>query len=377
MSKQILILTEAGDIHAYAVAHALRSRGHIAHLWHTPDFPHRQPETIRFDRRGGSIRVLGGELAVDDIDTVWNRRPGHRVDEDLLHPADVEFADKSCERFRQALFQLLAPQAFWVNDEQAVRRNNKIVQHAAAARVGLDMPASVYTNDPAEIRAFLRECGGRAIYKPLLARAWQLADDTVRAPYTALIDESKLVADELLQAVPGIYQQAVDKAYELRVTVMGGQLVTAQIRSQETEHGTLDWRKAQGEQGLQMAPYELPEDIGARCVALLEALGLVFGCCDFIVTPGGDYVFLEVNQAGQFLFVEHMTGQPVLDMVCDFLCQGRPDYRWRPPAAPLRFADVLPAAQAMRAASFDEHSRGPRFAYREADASARAEAHRG
>src|SRR6267378_1479094 len=35
-----------------------------------------------------------------------------------------------------------------------------------------------------------------------------------------------------------------------------------------------------------------------------ELLGLAFGCIDLIVTPEGEHIFLEVNEMGQFLWVE-------------------------------------------------------------------------
>ncbi len=58
----------------------------------------------------------------------------------------------------------------------------------------------------------------------------------------------------------------------------------------------------------------------------MEALGLVFGAIDLIVTPGNEYVFLEVNPAGQFLWIDSQTGLPLVDALSEMLLQGRPDY---------------------------------------------------
>ena len=49
----------------------------------------------------------------------------------------------------------------------------------------------------------------------------------------------------------------------------------------------------------------LPRAVEERCIALMRKLGLAFGCIDLIVTPEGEDVFLEVNEMGQFLWVEH------------------------------------------------------------------------
>jgi hypothetical protein len=145
--------------------------------------------------------------------------------------------------------------------------------------------------------------------------------------------------------VPGIYQELVPKAYELRVTVMGDHCFTARINSQGTAQGELDWRRAIG--SLTLVPWELPRALSTRVRRLLAHLGLVFGCLDFIVTPEGRHVFLEVNQAGQFLFVERDSGMALLDAFSEFLLQGRADFSWREPRAPIRLEDV--ESEVMRA----------------------------
>jgi hypothetical protein len=40
---------------------------------------------------------------------------------------------------------------------------------------------------------------------------------------------------------------------------------------------------------------------------------------DFIVTPEGQHVFLEVNPAGQYMWVESKTGLPITAALVDAL----------------------------------------------------------
>jgi len=110
------------------------------------------------------------------------------------------------------------------------------------------------------------------------------------------------------------------------------------LLSQQTEKGRLDWRRAYDE--LVFESDTLPDGIAERCFALLDRLGLVFGCLDFIVTPAGEHVFLEVNQTGQFLFVEEATGQPQLDAFTELLIQGRVDFAWDENDPRVRFSEV-------------------------------------
>jgi hypothetical protein len=162
--------------------------------------------------------------------------------------------------------------------------------------------------------------------------------------FSSRLTEDQLVEDDLLRSAPGIYQQLIPKAFELRITIMGRCILAAKISSQDTEHGRLDWRRAPDE--IKTGPFDLPPAIADLCLRLMARLGIVFGCFDFIVTPEGDYVFLEVNEAGQFLFLEQETRLPLLDRFSEFLLRGRADFVGHQGREEIRYADVLANAKA-------------------------------
>jgi glutathione synthase/RimK-type ligase-like ATP-grasp enzyme len=54
-------------------------------------------------------------------------------------------------------------------------------------------------------------------------------------------------------------------------------------------------------------------------LSFVRRLGLMYGAIDMRRTPDGDHVFLEVNPAGQWLFVEQRTGQPIAARIADLL----------------------------------------------------------
>jgi glutathione synthase/RimK-type ligase-like ATP-grasp enzyme len=83
-------------------------------------------------------------------------------------------------------------------------------------------------------------------------------------------------------------------------------------------------------------PYELPPAVSEKCLELMRRLGIIFGCFDFIVTPDGRHVFLEVNPMGQWLWVEQMCGMPLLEAFCEFLgAEGVPEIEVRDEALAL------------------------------------------
>ena len=364
MKTRILILTELGDIHAYAVAEALRRKGAEAVLWHTSDFPSCSGETILFEGGQRTVTVRGPAMELEDdrFSTVWHRRPTHALDEGLLHPADRRFADIECSVFRRSLFNLIAPEAFWVNPPDAVTRaGRKPLQHQIASEIGFVTPATAYTNYPEQIRSFLAR-HRQIVYKTFHGAAWR-DDETCWAVYTSLLTEERLVEDDILRSVPGIYQELVEKAHELRVTVMGDRIFPAKLDSQRTRSGRLDWRRSYRE--LQMEACDLPPVIAERCRAILNRLGLVFACIDLIVTPAGEYVFLELNEMGQFLFVERYTGLPLLDAFAEFLVQGCPRFAWEPGRVQVRYADIAELVLRHEAELAGRHAPSPDRSIRE------------
>ena len=72
----------------------------------------------------------------------------------------------------------------------------------------------------------------------------------------------------------------------------------------------------------------------------MQSLGVVFGAFDFIVQPNGDYVFLGVNEMGQFLwFAEENSHFALLDTFVKFLISRRPDFRRETNQIDFRFQD--------------------------------------
>jgi hypothetical protein len=373
MQPTILILTQSGDTHAYAVDLALREHGARGLLWHTSDFPSQTTESVLIDPAGVEQIWLEGvgaqEISQLGVSSVWRRRPAYVLNRELLHPADVVFSDWQCMLFRSGLYDILETGAFWVNrPEAALRAGRKILQHRLARKVGLAIPETLYSNDPRAIRKFVSTQKDGAVYKPFRAITWEdSAAETHWMSYTSRVTiEDLAAADELLRAAPGIFQALVPKSYELRATFIGRRCFTAKLLSQETIGGQLDWRKSYSE--LKMEPYQLPSSIEERCWKLMEELGIVFGCFDLIVTPRGDHVFLEVNETGQFLFVEHWTELPLLDAFCTFLMAGRVDYPWNAEQVRVRYRDLEPELREVERARTAQHVAVPDAIVKECEA---------
>jgi biotin carboxylase len=50
---------------------------------------------------------------------------------------------------------------------------------------------------------------------------------------------------------------------------------------------------------------------------------LHYGAADFILTPDGRHVFLEINPAGEFFWLEKYTGLPLSGAIASLLVSKR------------------------------------------------------
>ena len=113
---------------------------------------------------------------------------------------------------------------------------------------------------------------------------------------------------EQVRHAPVIFQEYVEALVDLRVTVVGREIFPAAIHSQETAY-PIDFRIDISRARIESTT--LPEQVSNRLLALMDRLGLSYGAIDMRLTPDGRHVFLEINPAGQWLFIERATNQPM------------------------------------------------------------------
>ena len=206
-----------------------------------------------------------------------------------------------------------------VNDRPAA---SKMLQYAIAREVGFKIPRSCFSNVKEPFLDMSRECTD-LILKPIeVCDIWdekQGVDYVFYAKKTPAASLRKVPAAAFSQTVSFV-QEYIEKAFELRVTVVGEEVFACKIDSQaqQEETGRIDWRQGY-EYGLRQEAYALPDSVASQCVAFLRRMGLNFGCFDFIVTPSGEYVFLECNPNGQWLWIELAVGLKISEAIADFL----------------------------------------------------------
>jgi len=311
----VMLLSSLEDPHARAVMEALRSRDVVVELLDLSDFPTRVALSMAFEdgaHRFVLSRVGGGRLDLSTISAVWWRRPQpFRLPGTMSDPVHRRFALSEAATAFSGLYQAL--EAHWVNDPvRDEAAHHKPWQLALAQQIGLPIPTTLMTNDPEEARDFWRRHEGNVIYKQFraLPDAWR-ETRRLRTEETALVDN--------VRVTPVIFQRYVDAVADIRVTVIGDELYAAATDAREGEY-PVDFRF---NLDLRWERHVLPPTVEDALRLLVRRLGLEYGAIDLRLTPDGEYVFLEINPAGQFLWIEMATGQRISEAVAAHLATGR------------------------------------------------------
>lgn len=317
----ILILTDPTDIHADHLVRLLDRRGTRYHRLDPGAFPAQGRLSVGYGPDGLRTRRVttpAGTLDLADVSAVWLRRPGRPVPDATL-PAQVRemVAAETATVIGDVWDTVTVP---WVPAPRPVvlRAQYRLRQLQVAGELGFELPATLVTNDPDALLDFAGEHGPLVTKQAGIAPLPGRPDGSPVLRYTEPLRPADLLAVEDIALCPLIVQAAVPKRVELRVTVVGDDVLSAAIHSQDTHHSRHDWRRYDhAHTGI--AAHPLPDEVASRCRALTRALGLRYGAVDLILTPDDRYVFLEINPSGQYLWVELATGLPITQGLADLL----------------------------------------------------------
>lgn len=308
----ILIVSSLDDAHAQAVMEELSGRrGVDVELLDLSEFPDRLTLSMTFDIKGIQfcLRRSGGRrLDLGDVTAVWWRRPQpFKLPSSLTGYANRQFALSESSTAFQGLYQSL--DAYWINEPaRDAAAAHKPWQLVIAREVGLEIPDTLMTNDPDEAQRFWRRFEGEVVFKQFLALPDTWRETRILRP------EQEQLADSIRLA-PVIFQRCVPGVADVRVTAVGDDLFASAAQIEHAEY-PIDVRM---NPNVKYAEHELPESVSDSLRLLMKRLGLVYGAIDLRLTPEGRYVFLEVNPAGQYLFVDNATTRSVTAAIAALL----------------------------------------------------------
>jgi ATP-grasp ribosomal peptide maturase len=319
MTDVVVVLTEQFDPTADRVIQRLHSRQVPVFRCDPAEFPQRLTMAATLDCRRwtGCLRTEHRQVLLEDVRSVYYRRPGRFAFPETMPPAAQRFAEAEA---RYGFGGVVAGlDCFWLNHPARIAdAEYKPLQLQSAGECGLPVPRSLITNDAVAVHAFMESVDGRVVYKPLSGASFAKGDRAA-ALFTSVIARED-VDDPRIALTAHLFQEWVPKRYDVRLTAVREDLFAVAIDVQGSESSTIDWRTDYGSHRYLIT--DVPDGVRQGVGALLARLGLAFGALDFVVTPEGRWVFLEVNPNGQWGWLEVCTDLPISSAIADALEQG-------------------------------------------------------
>jgi len=313
---KIIVLAHPKDDHAAPVRWALEQAGYQTACWSGVSPDEQDQASLLVDEQP-CIRLGTHRLESDDV--FWLRQADHQASD---HPAEgPEKGGAPAPSFFSELahmFEYLPVRC--VNPYSAVHLvRNKAVQLHLARRSGLKIPESLFSNSPAMVRNFFDRYPNDAICKAFATHVWQQHGSTdVTVTETFSLNRSDLPADdEVFTFSPAIYQEKVRKQFDVRMVLMGERVYSFAVR---TPANSLDWRHDAALRNVAVERIPTPAAVESGILRFAAAAGVCTGSLDFAVDRNGEWWFLEINEQGQFLWLDDFCpGSKLLEKFCAFL----------------------------------------------------------
>lgn len=322
-NHEVLIVTQKLDPHSDAVIDELRKLGFEPFRLNSESLLSEYTFSLKYIKgkpEGVIEDIKNRVIFFENIKSCYYRKPV-KV---LPHPEIIDEGAKifsSVEGQAFLNFIYTYPDIKWVNNPYDNKKSQlKFHQLDRAQKYGFNVPRTLISNNPSEVKDFFEICNFSVISKSLGATMINYNEENLHTYSHKLTKEEQ---DEFLEYVylsPTIFQEYVEKKIELRITVIGINVFACEIHSQDIVEAKIDWRAIEP-WNIPHEIHNLPENIKKRLISYLKSYNLSFGAFDFILTPDGRYVFLELNPNGQWYWIEMLTKMPMAKAMADLLTQ--------------------------------------------------------
>lgn len=311
----VLILSERRDVPTYHVVKWLEKYNITVHVITEKDLIN----SVQITNENILLKINKEVISLNDVNSYWYRRGMLNlpyVVNQLLLPAEIESdlkQEKSLveEIIHAYLFNVPSLSSYYSSDL------NRVCTLYLAKKNGLQTPNFIVCNQKKDIQPFLNKYI-KIVNKPIGNGLYMNKENVQYLNYTSMLVKDDF--DSLPPVfAPSLFLEYIEKKYELRVFYLDGKCYTMAIFSQSDVKTQIDFRKYSIEKPNRNEAYLLPKNIEKKIDKLMRSIRLKTGSIDIIVTPNDDFVFLEINPAGQFLNVSHICNYNLEKKIAQYL----------------------------------------------------------
>jgi hypothetical protein len=246
------------------------------------------------------IARLAGQWVVPAV--TWIRHFSARAIEDPLGPVHQLFTQDSWTAAADSLAGISAV---------AIRscQPDTITQLRLAAQHGVRVPQTYLVTDPSQLAGLFP--GQRVIVKPLHQHFVEAAPGLLSGVFPLIMPSGDLAGQS--PGPPVVVQEYIEHQAELRVYYVAGSLHGFEISKRAPASPWLD------DPEVTARPVPVSRAVAGAAETIASAFRLRYGAFDFLLRDG-EPVFLEVNAAGDWRWIERKTGSsPVSEAVARML----------------------------------------------------------
>ena len=256
------------------------------------------------DDKEVTLRYSGKQLDVGKITFYWYKRGMLKVKQEILPPEAGRFGALMDAQIGSELYGIEHYLNSCLNHIPHIgsyfdNAINKLEVLNLARLVGLSIPDTLITSSRDVALEFCENHHGRIITKNIRNGYYLETDEFKYYTHTIQIKRKDML-EFPENFVPALFQNMLDKKYELRIFYLDGVCYSSVIFSQNDPKTQVDFRNYNHQKPNRVCPFRLPVDIENRIVKLMGHLGMLSGSVDMVVTKKAEYVFLEINPVGQF-----------------------------------------------------------------------------
>jgi len=198
---------------------------------------------------------------------------------------------------------------------------NRLIVHEIARKNGLHIPKTLISNDLQKITSFLKENPitiTKTIRNPGKSEVFQNQILSF-AQGTNLFSYNDLAAIDPCEFYqPTLFQEYINKQYEVRTFYIDTKFYSMAILSQDNEKTKVDFRNYDDEKPNRFIPIILPQNVEFSLQKTMMDLNINCGSIDLIY-EGSEYFFLEINPVGQFDWVSKNCNYNIERAIAEYL----------------------------------------------------------
>ncbi len=324
----VLILAGERDLSADAMVRQLQERDvpvfRIDMAW----FPQQLTveAVIRSGRWEGRLATPHRVVELEGVRSILYRTPSTFQFPTTLSQAERQHAHNEAKLGLGGVLASLP--TLWINHpSRQADAAYKPVQLAAAVECGLKVPDTLVTNTADAVRNFIAETGGDGAVTKMFGAPAMMESGGRRVAYTERIGSADLHDLRGIDATAHQFQRWVPKSFEVRMVCVGELVFTIGIHA-ASDTSRVDWRSDYA--ALDYEIVEPPGEVATAAQALMKRFGLLYGAFDFVVTPDGEWFFLELNPGGQYGWLDELdtvaehfgTARPITSALAERLAEG-------------------------------------------------------